>query len=98
MYLLDKWHALIPPCVSLQDIVVYGDVPDCLSFASLLESPCPPAPVIAIYPCEDVAAIIYTSGTTGKPKGCLLTHYSLLANNRQFRYLAGDIMHIIIMG
>jgi long-chain acyl-CoA synthetase len=29
------------------------------------------------------AIIIYTSGTTGKPKGCLLTHGTVIANARQ---------------
>src|SRR4029077_14300920 len=29
------------------------------------------------------AIIIYTSGTTGKPKGCLLTHRNIIANERQ---------------
>lgn len=28
---------------------------------------------------KDLAAICYTSGTTGKPKGCMHTHYSLMA-------------------
>ena len=34
-------------------------------------------------PREDIAAILYTSGTTGKPKGVMLTHYSLVANALQ---------------
>jgi acyl-CoA synthetase (AMP-forming)/AMP-acid ligase II len=42
---------------------------DCGALASLREQVTP----------EDVAVVIYTSGTTGRPKGCALTHRSLLA-------------------
>ncbi|HEY7144673.1 MAG TPA: AMP-dependent synthetase/ligase [Streptosporangiaceae bacterium] len=31
---------------------------------------------------DDVATIIYTSGTTGRPKGCEISHASLLSNAR----------------
>ena len=31
---------------------------------------------------DDLAMVIYTSGTTGRPKGCALTHASLLASAR----------------
>lgn len=34
-----------------------------------------------IDPREDLLAIIYTSGTTGRPKGTMLTHYSLVYCN-----------------
>ncbi|KAL9952227.1 hypothetical protein ACROYT_G039449 [Oculina patagonica] len=32
-----------------------------------------------ISPKEDVAVLLYSSGTTGLPKGCMLTHYNLIA-------------------
>lgn len=32
---------------------------------------------------HDVALLIYTGGTTGKPKGIMLSHYSLIANATQ---------------
>lgn len=32
-----------------------------------------------INPKEDVAVLLYSSGTTGLPKGCMLTHYNLIA-------------------
>ncbi|GJT70709.1 long chain acyl-CoA synthetase 6, peroxisomal-like protein [Tanacetum coccineum] len=35
---------------------------------------CPPKP-------EDIATICYTSGTTGKPKGAVVSHGNLIANN-----------------
>jgi long-chain acyl-CoA synthetase len=31
---------------------------------------------------DDLATIIYTSGTTGRPKGCEISHASLLSNSR----------------
>ena len=30
-------------------------------------------------PKDDVAVLLYSSGTTGLPKGCMLTHYNLVA-------------------
>ena len=34
---------------------------------------------VNINPKEDVAVLLYSSGTTGLPKGCMLTHYNLIA-------------------
>ncbi len=39
-----------------------------------------PPPVHPAAP-DDVAALLYTSGTTGKPKGAMITHGNLVANN-----------------
>lgn len=38
------------------------------------------SPILSPSPCsrEDVVNILYTSGTTGKPKGAMLTHYSVM--------------------
>lgn len=38
------------------------------------------------------ASIVYTSGTTGRPKGCVLTHGSLLTTARQAELQLGDIV------
>jgi len=41
-------------------------------------------------PREDVAVVIYTSGTTGRPKGVMLTNYSLVVNALQsYHWLRG---------
>ncbi|WP_218508327.1 class I adenylate-forming enzyme family protein [Variovorax sp. dw_308] len=47
---------------------------------------------------DDLAMVIYTSGTTGRPKGCALTHASLLASAggqaRHTKARAGDLMQL----
>jgi long-chain acyl-CoA synthetase len=38
---------------------------------------------IPVDPKEDLALLQYTGATTGLPKGCMLTHFNLMANVRQ---------------
>ena len=46
---------------------------------------------------RDVATIIYTSGTTGPPKGCVVTHASLLATAAMYvRELELQDSHMVI--
>ena len=46
----------------------------------LLKTHPPEPPAISLDPRSDLAALPYTGGTTGKPKGVMLTHYSLIAS------------------
>ncbi|SCK25878.1 fatty-acyl-CoA synthase [Variovorax sp. HW608] len=65
----------------LRDVIAIGGVrfrelaavaPDPFRLASAAQDVSP----------DDLAMVIYTSGTTGRPKGCALTHASLLASAR----------------
>ncbi len=49
----------------------------------VLSNEAPPKKLADVDPKKDISAILYTSGTTGKPKGVMLTHYSLVANALQ---------------
>lgn len=42
----------------------------------------PDAPLPAIDPEKDLAALIFTSGSTGKPKGVMVTHRNVESNSR----------------
>ena len=52
-------------------------------FQDLIKKYPPQPPQIEINPKEDIATLPYTGGTTGTPKGTMLTHYSLLADELQ---------------
>lgn len=52
-------------------------------FQSLIKKYPPDPPKIQIDPREDLAVLPYTGGTTGLPKGAMLTHYNLVANEAQ---------------
>jgi len=61
--------------------VAYG--PGVLNMRELLEH-ASSAPLLSEVDAErDLALLQYTGGTTGTPKGCMLTHYNLVANTIQ---------------
>ncbi|WP_048600526.1 long-chain-fatty-acid--CoA ligase [Rubeoparvulum massiliense] len=58
-----------------------------LKWHALLQAqPDTPIPPVEINAKEDLALLQYTGGTTGLPKGCMLTHYNLVANVLQTRH------------
>src|SRR5579859_150569 len=64
-------------------ILVAGEVPGTMSFASVLESSAPePA---ASSEADARATLPFSSGTSGLPKGVILTHRTLVANIIQIR-------------
>jgi fatty-acyl-CoA synthase len=54
------------------------EVKGAIGWKEVLAAACQPEPHKAAH--DDMAAICYTSGTTGKPKGCMHTHNTLMAN------------------
>lgn len=72
--------------ITIGDLATYsqGDLLNITSFESLLRTvPAdhpPPAKLRITDNRQLVALICYSSGTTGKPKGCMQSHHSLVAN------------------
>ncbi|ODU01896.1 MAG: hypothetical protein ABS81_19415 [Pseudonocardia sp. SCN 72-86] len=65
-------------------------------FTRVDDDPGPPAPAHPAAP-DDVALMVYTSGTTAHPRGCPLTHATLVGAGRsvgrdRFRCGPGDVM------
>ncbi|MBE0623098.1 MAG: long-chain fatty acid--CoA ligase [Burkholderiales bacterium] len=55
-----------------------ADKPEIVSWRDALAAACVPAVPMALP--DDMCAMPYTSGTTGRPKGCMHTHSTLMAN------------------
>ncbi|HTI13299.1 MAG TPA: AMP-binding protein [Dictyobacter sp.] len=60
------------------------ELPTAIPFATLLRQSSPKQLYQIDVRSSDILALPYSSGTTGLPKGTLLTHSNLIANNIQF--------------
>ena len=90
-------------CPELEHVIVFdGDVPGAVTLAELrargaATGEAVVAERLAHVGPQDVATIIYTSGTTGPPKGCVVTHASLLATAAMYvRELELQDSHMVI--
>lgn len=66
----------LPDAVQLKNVQL--SAPGFIYWNDALTAGCAPETLLTTF--DDLAAIIYTSGTTGKPKGCMHTHHTLMAN------------------
>ena len=90
-------------CPELEHVIVFdGDVPGAVTLADLRARGAATGEAVvterlAHASPRDVATIIYTSGTTGPPKGCVVTHASLLATAAMYvRELELQDSHMVI--
>lgn len=71
-------------------IYVIGDTDGVTSLADLAASGAQP-PAVEIDPVNDLAVLPYSSGTTGLPKGVMLTHHNLVAQDLQIA-VGGEVI------
>jgi long-chain acyl-CoA synthetase len=74
---------------NLKHVIVTGetapeDMPEAIPYGKLLRQSSPKHPPHVDIDGNDLLALPYSSGTTGFPKGTMLTHRNLTANNLQF--------------
>ncbi len=72
----------------VEEVFVVGEAEGATPLAELLGAE--PAPLAAIDPAADLAALPYSSGTTGLPKGVMLSHRNLVANLIQ----TGEVLRV----
>ncbi|MDX1659413.1 MAG: long-chain fatty acid--CoA ligase [Nitriliruptorales bacterium] len=72
---------------ALRHIVLVGEppegAPELPRWGELVAEGRGEAPPEGLAGSDDLAALIYTSGTTGRPRGAMLTHHNLTANQDQ---------------
>ena len=72
-------------CPALEHVIVFdGEAPGAVTLADLRASGAETGDAVVAQRLarvgpRDIATIVYTSGTTGPPKGCVVSHFSLLA-------------------
>ena len=94
-------HASLWPVVTacraqtpnLARVVVVGGEADgargvAIEYGEVMESGSPDAPAVTVEQSQ-LAALPYSSGTTGLPKGVMLTHRTLVCNQRQYLDASG---------
>ena len=70
----------------VSEIVVIGEADGVTSLSALYADPIEQVPVDL---ADHVVVLPYSSGTTGLPKGVMLTHRNLVANNAQLEHVIG---------
>jgi long-chain acyl-CoA synthetase len=71
-------------CPNLRHVYTVDNAPGTLAFADLAQPSAGPPPAGSSRDAaEDLAVLLYTSGTAGSPKGAMLTHRALIANQGQ---------------